>query len=587
MGVLGLLALACTAKERAENVDSNGGSSGSGGTAAAGSGGDGGSAGSNTGGVGATGGSATGGSAMGGSAGTNHGTGGTGGAMLQDPVIDVQTDPDLVGFTTSLDATGSTDPEGENLTISWVLKTAPMNSQLGDSDVDVSTPGVASFLGDKGGSYTFTVTANTPDNRSATQDVTVNVPALPIPFIEGRKGMQGYDYFVRVVDSDGEHARDVSCKLGFGSTDPAGDMEFLGGLMSLPGWNMPMGNGVFFPEVTLDPNTGSGFAKLVVSPVQNKCGDPQQRTLVDGATEGRVQGLLALNPGGTRLAYLDTDTVNGGVRLATIGVDGTDRRILYGSDLLSGVVPIWVDDTHLAWLEHDAGDYIYSSVDMVGAGQPGNASKQERLVCSTALVDKMAQFAFTPFGILIRTLGGSLGVGIHLVSGTDCSSAKTLVGTDYTDLSSFSVAPDKQSIVFSAKGPNDGDANVYELVVDGFSAPTRRFGDDNVDDIDPRFSPDGRQVIWTQLTFDSQGVPSGTGVHVANLDGKYGMRVAAHDPNNPTTPTVVHALHPRDIVINCHFSISGQPAGRGWSLGIGLFGLALISRRTWRRRRRA
>ncbi|MCB9590167.1 MAG: PD40 domain-containing protein [Polyangiaceae bacterium] len=581
LGALGLLALACTAKDRAENIDGDGGSAGSATAGSAGTAGDGGSAGSagSSGGVGATGGASgeTGGSAGG-------GAGGTGGAVLQDPTIDVQSTPDLVGFTTTLDATGSTDPEGQNLSFSWVIRSAPPNSQVSDSSLDVSNPGEVSFLGDKGGSYTFNVTATTTDNRSVNQDVTVVVPALPVPFVEGRGGTQGYDYFIRVVDSDAEHARDVSCKLSLGSNDPKNDTEFLGGLMALPGWNMPMGDGVFYPEVNIDANTGEGTSSLRVSPVVNKCGDAQQRTLVDGSTEGRIQGLFALNPGGTRLAYLDTSMANGGVRLATIGVNGTDRRILYGNDVLSGVVPVWVDDTHLAWLEHNSGDFIYSSVDVVGGGQPGNPDKQQRLACTVQQVDKLAQFAFTPFGILIRSLGGSLGVGIHLVTGTDCGAAKTLIGTEYADLSSFSVAPDGQSIVFSAKGPNDVDSNIYELVVDGFSTPTRRFGDDNGNDIDPRYSPDGRQVIWTQLSFDSQGFPSGNGMHIANLDGKYSAVLATQDATNPQMVTVVHALHPRDIVINCNFSISGQPAGKGWSLGLGLFGLVLLSRRSWRRK---
>lgn len=582
LGALGLLALACTAKERAENVESNGGSGGSSTAGSAGDGGNSGSAGSSSGGVGATGGTGgTGGSSAGTAGG---GSGGTGGVELQDPTLDVKRTPDLVGFTTTLDATGSTDPEGENLSYAWVLRSAPQNSQLGDADLDLSVPGVVSFLGDKGGDYVFNVTATTPDNRSASQDVTVRVPALPVPFIEGRTGGSGYDYFVRVVDSDAERARDVSCRLSLGSNDPENDLEFLGGLMALPGWYLPMGHGVFYPEVTIDPSSGTGTSSLRVSPVVNTCGDAQQRTLVDGSTEGRIQGLLALNPSATRLAYLDTSMESGGVRLATIAVDGSDRRILYGSDSLSGVVPVWVDDTHLAWLEHSAGDYIYSSVDVVGGGQPNHPQKQQHLFCSVQQVDNVAQFAFTPFGILIRTLGGSLGVGIHLVSGTDCGAAKTLIGTQFADLSSFSLAPDNQSIVFSAKGPTDVDSNVYELVVDGFSAPTRRFGDDSGNDVDPRYTPDGRQVIWTQLSFDSAGFPSGTGVHIANLDGKYSARLAAQDVQDPQV-TVVHALHPRDIVVNCNFSISGQPAGKGWAWGLGLFGLVLLSRRSWRRKR--
>ncbi|MGE0325492.1 MAG: TolB family protein [Polyangiaceae bacterium] len=587
LGALGLLALACTAKERAENINGNGGSAGS---ATAGSAGDGGSAGSagSSGGVGATGGvsggaGGTAGSGGGGTAG--GGAGGTGGVVLQDPTLDVKSTPDLVGFVTTLDATASTDPEGENLSFSWVLRSAPQNSQVSDSSLDVSSPGLARFLGDKGGSYTFNVTATTPDNRSANQDVTVVVPALPVPFVEARGDGQGYDYLIRVVDSDAEHARDVSCKARFASSDPKGDMEFLGGLMALPGWNMPMGHGVFYPELDIDPNTGGGTSSLRVSPVINKCGDTQQRTLVDGSIEGRVQGLLALNPGGTRLAYLDSSIANGGTRLATIGVDGTDRRILYGSDVLSGVAPVWIDDTHLAWLEHNSGDFIYSSADIVGGGQPGNPQKQERLGCTAQEVDKLAQFAFTQIGILIRSLGGTLGVGIHLASNTDCGVAKTLVGSEYAELSSFSLAPDGQSIVFSAKGPNDVDSNIYELVIDGFATPTRRFGDDNGNDIDPRYTPDGRQVIWTQLNFDSQGVPGGSGMHIANLDGKYSALLATQDATNPQMVKVVHALHPRDIVINCNFSISGQPAGKGWSLGLGLFGLVLLSRRSWRRKR--
>jgi len=76
-----------------------------------------------------------------------------------------------LGSLVDLDASGSNDPDGDELAFSWQLLSAPSGST---AEVDADEPGMATFEADVAGRYTIRVTVTDPSGASASDEVDID-----------------------------------------------------------------------------------------------------------------------------------------------------------------------------------------------------------------------------------------------------------------------------------------------------------------------------------------------------------------------------------------------------------------------------
>ncbi|WP_289781779.1 PKD domain-containing protein [Ornithinimicrobium faecis] len=123
----------------------------------------------------------------------------------QVPVADAGPDaPAAVGDAVNLDGTGSTDPDGDELTYAWTL-TTPDGST---AELDSSTTAQPGFVADVAGTYSAILTVNDGTTDSPADTVTITITHRP------------------VADAGGDQAVIAGATVtldGTGSTDPDGD----------------------------------------------------------------------------------------------------------------------------------------------------------------------------------------------------------------------------------------------------------------------------------------------------------------------------------------------------------------------------
>lgn len=84
----------------------------------------------------------------------------------------------FVGQTVTLDGSGSSDPEGKDLTYRWEFITKPAESQAAIAD---PTAAVTSFQADKEGAYSVRLTVRDPEGASASCTVSVEAKKIAPP----------------------------------------------------------------------------------------------------------------------------------------------------------------------------------------------------------------------------------------------------------------------------------------------------------------------------------------------------------------------------------------------------------------------
>jgi hypothetical protein len=470
--------------------------------------------------------------------GVNGLDGGNGDLGPTTPTAAIQATPDLVGFPTALDGSGSTDPNGRTLAYSWHIVAAPSGSMVGDAALSSTSAAQVTFSPDLGGDYQVQLTVAAGSDQASTTR-TVTVPTVPIFFQQGDFTASSEDIAAGFLRSDGTGKKIVSC---IASSD-AGAKDIYGW-----GFNAELGLGSWDPAPGQGPtrfafqiNVASQHG-LFVADESSDCATqaPTRLDETSGIYSQHGHFWPRFSPDGSRVMWVDnpesqSSSSVGTSRLVTASVDGLNLRVIRGVNggvNLASAPPVWIDATHVAWVE-DTGSggspkpKIFSAADQANAGDTAATLVSD---CSTSL-PIVNQIALLADGSLIiaggtqkRASGGSL--DLHHVTGASCTIATTLVSAPAGGMAGdFVLWPDGSRILFSAT-LDSGDAGVlqqdlYTIPTDGSSPPVKFAGAPGVDDLGPRFIAGGRQVVWTQGSQLGDGAVTGGGLMIANADGSH------------------------------------------------------------------
>jgi hypothetical protein len=471
---------------------------------------------------------------------------------------------DYAGLPSYVDGTGSSDPLGRTLTFQWHV-TAPPASAVTDASLTSSGTGKIAFLSDVGGSYVVTLTVSTPDGASNSATVTLDVPTVPLFYYQGSASANAQEVALGVVRSDGTGRQLLGCPIdndaGAGANPYAALEETA--LFGLRTWEPPRAMLGMVPAHVAYLEVTSGDAaleyQLWTADEAGSCGTAAR--LDDSSSFTDHPHLFPrFSPDGKRVAYIDgnhnpgnppywnfTTTVTASWRVVTVGVDGTDRRVVRSpTNTIFPTPPAWLDNTHLAWVENLSGNFavrklvIYAATDAAGFGDPTTGSPTTVLYCyndssQTPLFTELNQFEFVAGGVLVAGSNGTTNhdgdpgnIGLYKMTGGACSTSNKIAEEPSPGRSwDFAVSPDGKTVVFaSTRGllPDGGTTvpprDIWTVPADGSTPPTRLAGDRNLDDFGPRFIAGGKQVMWTQRGTDADaGIPVGGGIMVVNLDG--------------------------------------------------------------------
>lgn len=527
--------------------------------------------------------------------------------MLTLPTAMITAKPDLVGFVTSLDATGSSDPLGQTLTYKWAIASAPSGSQITSASLSSATASKPTFAPDLGGVYQVALTVTASDGRAGTTTANVTVPTLPIFYTRSSVPSYGGTLMgARVMSSDGTGDHDIACPIykdmGMPQSNLAA-MPFFG-----HAYDAPAGGTAMFAFLGL--TNGALPAHLLVGTASTDCNNTPPVT-VDNNTLGDHLPIGArFSPDGKRLVYISMP--NGGgtsYEMVTVAVDGTNRHVVRSSGNFSFTPAIWLDNATVAWLESDTGSTnpftIFKAADATAAGD-NVATRTTLLRCDQGTgggpthLAQINQFQQTPFGLLVA---GSMNVrcalcavpqaavNLYLLQPGNCSTtamgSKTLVSEPTGGLSwDYDISPDGLNVIFSSthgQGIPDGgtpepQADIFLVPSDGSSPTQKLLGDPLYDDVSPRFIAGGRQIVWTRKPrFMDMGADT-PAIMIANSDGTH-VRALTSKP--ATGETVVGT----DVGSNRGFDCSGAPGAVAGG-GAGTAALAAVAWLLSLRRRR-
>jgi hypothetical protein len=367
------------------------------------------------------------------------------------------------------------------------------------------------------------------DGVTRTQPVTVTVPTVPVFYVEGRSGQ----FAVGVVRSDGSDRRLVSCPI----VDPqAQNGVRFAGLYGLRTFEPPDGGPVrsVFLEIAPAPSGGVQEFRLWSGDEQSGCStQPAVRIDSNGFYNDHAHFWPRFSPDGRRVLYVDKpqDMQAYTYRVVTTGVDG---RLVFiprsGMIKLHDTPPVWIDDTHLAWVENVSTTATPHLV--VYGAEDGNASSMQTLLDCDGVLGVINQIEWVNGAFLVAGATGTTlntanppPIEIYRMAPGACSRAQTLAAQPPGGVAwDFAVSPDGQTMIYSATDGNKT-RDLYRVPTDGSAAPIKFAGDPDFDEVGPRFVAGGRQVVWTQAT---DMLPStGSGVMIANADGTHARSLYA------------------------------------------------------------
>ena len=509
------------------------------------------------------------------------------------PTAAIAATPDLVGFDTALDGSGSSDPLGRTLTFAWHVVSAPPGSAVVDATLSSTSGAKVSFAPDLGGDYLVQLTVSTSDGASAMTQATATVPTLPIFYHQGVFQSGSSTMAVGVMRSDGSGKHLVSCP---DSADGGVSGVFgwaITSMFSVSTWEPPASSLALaqfaFPEVVV--SSGVVDNRLLIANEESDCAShapPRVDPSSDAFYSAHAHRWPRFSPDGTRLLYVDNPSAPAGTsRLVSVGIDGSNLRVIRTMGDLSSAPPVWVDATHVAWVEETGTmmapkPIIYQASDASFAGDSATApGDRSALIDCTGVLTVINQFAVVTTnattallvagGAMSKAAGGE--IDLYRITGGLCSLATPLLSEPAGgDAGDFAVSPDGTTLITSTthgQGIPDGGPtpqhDLFILPADGSSAPKFFAGDPAVDDLGPHWLAGGRQIWWTQGGTVDGGV-RGAGILIANADGTHQRSLYA-ESTVAGVDTVV--LGGSNSGISCAF-------GDGRDLATGSAGLLLV-----------
>lgn len=446
-------------------------------------------------------------------------------------IVLIHPEPDLVGFPTKLTATLQPAPAGP-LTYRWSFVSMPAATRLDDRVF--SDAASVSFEPDAGGEWK--VMLEVDGVGSALTSFTV--PTAPIFFLEGRAAPE--QKALGVIRSDGSGRRLVSCPtVGAGAL---GSLRFeaLYGMRSFEPPSAPARH-VFLEIVLTQSGMPSQFRLWAADESSDCMSQPPRRIDSVGLFNDHAHFWPRFSPDGNRVMYVDQpqDTTQASYRIVTVNFDDTQEFIVRARMLtLVGAAPIWLDATHVAWVENLATSgpphlVVFQASDGNSQGDPGG-DVSVLLDCGS-LWTALNQFERAGDALLVAASTGGP-TELWRVPIGQCLRAQKLAAVPSRNLAAdFVVTPDGATVIFASSGPTpaaDGGTTTLDLwrvPADGSQPAAFFLGEPGYDDYGPRLIAGGRQVVWTQL-LDGK-TRSGAGLLIANLDGTHLRALAGEDPD--------------------------------------------------------
>lgn len=543
--------------------------------------------------------------------------------LLPHPVAVIASTPDLVGFLTRLDGTGSTDPMSRALTYSWRFVAVPPGSTIDATSLKPSAVSdKPTFDPDRGGTYTVELTAIAPDGSHGITTADVVVPTVPIFYLEGKvNGDMGETLKMGVVRSDATGAHPFSCDMlpdggfsGSSSTSFVGQTQQIGMLRSFyPPTGLPT---VAYLQFFIDDSSNTS-AKLFRADENSDClaHPPTQIDSSDVTTANHIHAWPRFSPDGKRVVYLDESQDQGNdsnpVRVVTAGIDGSSVHVVRSSKDVGSVPAIWLDNTHLAWVETvtPAVGSAYKAIikasdaNFAGDSNVAPADRTEVIGCTDVgdgqQLTVINQIAVGGGGFVVAagyrdrrpTFGTTYGsLNLYRMTNSCAAGSRTVLAEEPATGESwdFDVSPDGLTVVFASTHGQmvleDGGAtpqhDIFVVASDGSGSPKKLAGDPVLEDMGPFFVAGGRQIIWTQSNTGYSGKsssgPSGGGLMIINADGTHqrSLHGNSSDDNNATLVT-----GGQNAGFTCDWAAGAAPAGVGLVLAIGAVLLVLSRRR--------
>lgn len=513
--------------------------------------------------------------------------------------------PDLVGFTTSLDGSGSNDPLGDTLGYAWAVQQAPAGSQVTTASLASTTNVKTTFAPDLGGVYKIALTVTASDGRATTTVSDVTVPTVPLFYSRASANTANASLGARVMQSDGTGDRYIGCPFvtdqGIGNSGQF--MPFYGHAYEPA---MAGGTPLF---VFLSPQDPSVPPPLMVGSAATDCTTTPPTRVDNNVFNDHIPVTARFSPDGKRIVYVDMpqNQSMATYRLVTVSSDGTGPKHVVRSDGYFGFTPaIWLDNTTVAWLERDGTSTnpftIWKAPDENAAGDPGTTTKRTQVLrcdqsTNAAHLGEINQFEMSAFGLIVA--GGNTrcllcnppmsAVNLYKLAANDCSTtnAKTLATEPTGGLSwDFSISPDGLNVLFSSThgqsipdgGAPEPQTDVFFVPADGSAAAQKIAGDPLYDDISPRFVALGRQFIWTRTPRNMDMGADTPAIMIANADGTH-VRALTSDGNGDRVLST-------DVGANRGYDCEGVPGAASAGGASATVGVALLLLMGLRRRRR-
>jgi MYXO-CTERM domain-containing protein len=540
-----------------------------------------------------------------------------GGPGLPHPLFTAM--PDLVGFSSAVDGSASTDPAGRTLTYQWHFSSVPQGSALTDAAFASGSAAMTTFDPDVGGEYGVTLILTTPDGAINQLTKPVLVPTAPIFYSAGDSDANATTLATSVIRSDGTGVRVLSCpnRFDLGATNntvggkPAEIQVLISGLAGIRAWDGATPQ-VAFTNLGLGTQSNSWSTQLFVATDQSDCNTRPALRIDMSAALGSADWTFffpRFSPDGKRIAALAIgSTMTSSLeKLITVGADGSNFRVVRNFPTSNDqvIAPAWADNANVAWYEtvgtaNPAEFRIMKAADAVNAGD----------TAATTLIDcpagspfpALSEFDFAgPTTIIFAASTIANGnnmpslTSLYRESVGSCSTANKLTKeTSAGQFSSdFTLSPDGKTIVFASTQGNPPVTtqgaqltDIFTVPVDGSAPPTRVGGDPTLIDTSPRFIANGRQIVWTQLSAIAlDGGSSGNGsfptsstLMMANADGTH-VRTLVAGVNKPGE--VHYAMSGASLGNNC--AIGGDAASAGAFVVLALALVAAFARRRARR----